>query len=618
MLITSIIRVCSAVAIDDMSIFAKNKERGAALMIIVFFFVTISVAIVQSATMGAVSELRTYRTLAMSKFAYVAAEAGIEDIYFRIINDMQVPASVTIVLNNATSTVTTNSISDTEKDIFATGYTDSTYRKLYMKTSKVYGVSLLYGAQVGEGGITMNNNSVVDGIGLADGDVHSNGAIVGSDADIFGDVTVAARLENDQIASSTVCNTSEVVGQSNPKIDHAQSFVMSSTSPDTLARVSLYLMRNGNPSSATLRVVADVAGFPGTTAADTLATQDISYSIVGTSLGWVDVNFATPAFLNPGVTYWLVFDSGQHASKYWYWCRSTSDVYPFGSPVYKQVWSSASAWTALGGDLNFKLAWGGGISILNDIDVTGSAKADTITNSSVTGDAYYQTITGSTVSGTSHPGSPTPPYVALPLTATAIAQWKVDAESGGVISGDYTVDDDAVTLGPRKIDGDLRVENNATLELSGTIYVTGSIVLENNVLVKCHFDFGDKGCLLIADKSITIGNNSTFAGSGVGGSYVMVLSTKQGCLGSGSSALECTTNNSAIAISNNVDNALFYAGESMIDVSNNAIITAIVAYKLSLSNNTKILYDGALMNTSFQPTATGTTGAWNINRWNEF
>lgn len=602
----------------SMKTFFKNRQRGAALMIVTFFFVAVSVAIVQSATMGAISELRTYRTLASSKFAYMAAEAGIEDVYFRTINDMLIPSTATIALNNATSTVTVSTISDTEKDVYATGYTDGTYRKLFMKMSKIYSVSLLYGAQVGEGGITMSNNSVVDGIALEDGDVHSNGAIAGSSANINGDVSVAARLESDQVASSTSCVTSEVMGQTNPKIDHAQSFVMSSTSPDTLARVSLYMMRNGNPANATLRIVSDVAGFPGTTAAETLATQVVPYSIVGTSLGWVDINFATPAFLNPGVTYWLVFDSGQHASKYWYWCRSTADVYSLGSPVYKQDWSSASVWTALAGDLNFKLAWGGGASIINGVTIAGTAKADTITSSSITGDAYYQTIISSSVTGTSYPGSPTPPYVALPLTATTINQWKSDAESGGIISGNYTINSSSIQLGPRKIIGDLTVENNSTLTLTGTVYVTGAIVIDNNVLIKCHFDFGNKGCILISDKSINIGNNSTFAGSGVGGSYVMVLSTKQGCLGPGSSTLECTTNNSAIGISNNVDNALFYAGESMIDISNNAIVTAVVGYKLSLSNNTKILYDSLLMDTGFQPSATGTTGSWNVNRWNEF
>ena len=54
----------------------QNKERGAALMIVVFFFMAISLAIIESATSGAISELRTYRTLATSKFAYEIGRAS--------------------------------------------------------------------------------------------------------------------------------------------------------------------------------------------------------------------------------------------------------------------------------------------------------------------------------------------------------------------------------------------------------------------------------------------------------------------------------------------------------------------------------------------------------------
>jgi len=163
-----------------MHTFYMKKTRGAALIIVVFFFVAISVAILQSATTGAISELRTYRTLATSKFAYVAAESGIEDVFYRTITDKQIPASETILLNNATSTVTVVPISATEEDIYSTGNTDSEYRKLYMKTTKNRNVAFPYGAQIGEGGITMGNNAIIDGTGLSKGDIYSDGQIVGA------------------------------------------------------------------------------------------------------------------------------------------------------------------------------------------------------------------------------------------------------------------------------------------------------------------------------------------------------------------------------------------------------------------------------------------------------
>lgn len=601
-----------------------NSECGAAMLIVVFFFVTVSVAIVLSATLSAIAELRTYRNLATSKFAYVAAESGIEDAFYRLITEKNLPGNYEIGLNGASSTIAVANISTSEREIFASGKASEQYRKLYLRAGKYYSVNLPYGAQVGEGGVIMGNNAMISGLAGADGNLYSNGQIIGSGgAEVRGNVTVAARLTDDEVASSSACVSDEIMGQTSPKIDHAQSFVMSTTSPDSLARVSLYIKRAGNPSDATIRIVADNAGKPATTA---LAAQTLSYSSVNTNYAWVDINFSAPAFLNPGETYWIVFDTSAQtpSTKHWIWCRGNTDTYTSGNPLYKDNWSTAGTWTNIAGDLAFRLAYGGGTSKLDRLVITKDAKADAITNATITGDAYYQSISGSTVGGSAcpnakcHPGSPTPPPLALPISANAIAQWKSDAESGGTI-GSYTLNSASATLGPKKINGDLHVENNATLTIAGTLYVTGDVIFDNNILVRCHFDYGDKGCIIVADGTISVGNNSQFAGSGNPNSFVLVLSAKQGCVGAGTIIPGCTTNNSALAISNNADGALFYADASMIDISNNAVVTAVVGYKLSLTNNTAIQYDNAILNAAFQPTATTTTpGGWNANRWNEF
>lgn len=597
------------------------RNRGAALIIVVFFFITISIAILQSATTGAISELRTYHSLATSKFAYVAAEAGIEDMFYRIINDKNVPSSETITLNGATSTVTVVLISDTEKDIYATGNTNSTYRKLYMKTTKNKSVPLSNGAQIGEGGITMKQGSKIDGLGLAKGNVYSDGQIVGvngNEPTITGNAVSSSGIVQDQIASSTTCTSDETVGRTNPNIDFAQSFQMSATSSSAqLTKVSLYIKRDGNATGANVRITADASGHPATTA---LATQALPYALAATTYGWVDLSFASPATLDPGVTYWIVFDSTQDNSKYWYWCRSNTDTYATGTPVYKQDWASGLAWNAVTGDLAFKTTFGAGISQIIDMKVTGTAKADTITTSKVTGDAYYQTISGSTVTGTSYPGSPTPPYVALPISSSTITQWKADAASGGTITGDCgdagvaECNTFPLEIGPRKIDGNLSVDGE--IQVNGTLYVTGNISFSGAETIHCALAFLGNSCVIIADGTIDIDNGSILDGSGSAGSFLMLLSTKKGCLGSGGSG--CTTNDSAIAIKNNVDGALFYTTDSLIDISNNAILTAVVGYMLQMQNGTTINYDASLVNLSFAPSATTTTGAWNVTRWNEY
>ena len=109
-----------------------HRSRGVSIIIVVFFFITISLAIIQSATTGAIAGLRTYRTLATSKFAYVAAEAGIEDIFYRAITSMTIPATLEIGLNGGTSTVIVANNSLTKKEIFAVGETDTQVRKAYL------------------------------------------------------------------------------------------------------------------------------------------------------------------------------------------------------------------------------------------------------------------------------------------------------------------------------------------------------------------------------------------------------------------------------------------------------------------------------------------------------
>ena len=602
-----------------------TRDKGAALLIVIFFFISISLAIVHSATIGAISELRTYRTLAASKFAYIAAESGIEDAFYRTLNSKNVPTSVTIVLNNATATISVIDVSSTEKTIWATGNANnSQIRRLYMYVTKnTTNVGFFYGAQVGEGGITMSNNTRITGILPARGDVYSNGSITGNPGvEVTGNAISASSIVADATASSSSFVLDTEVGRANPSIDFAQSFIISTTSTSaSLYKVRLSIKRtNPAPSAGTanIRITADSSGSPSTVA---LATQVLNSTLVATSYGWVDIVFTSPPTLDPLTTYWIVFDATQNNSRYWSWYRGNSDTYLNGSSAYKQDWSSGLPWTALTGDFGFQVYLGSGISQINDVDVFGLAKANNITNSTITGDAYYNTISGSSVGGTAYPGSPTPPQVPLPISSSTIAQWKSDAEAGGVINGncgtagDLACNTFPLILGPKKINGNLVIDGNLTV--SGTLYVTGSITSTNGNTIRCAAGYGASSCIIIASSTIVVGNNSTILGSGTTGSFLMLLSTQKGCIGAGSTGI-CVGPGSAISVSNNAAGALFYTTDSQIDVSNNAIITAIVGYKIDLTNNAEIHYDPSVVNVSFAPAVSAGTGAWNVNRWNEY
>jgi hypothetical protein len=600
--------------------FRRERQRGMAVILVVFFFITISLAIIQSATTGAIAGLRTYRTLATSKFAYVAAEAGIEDIFYRAITGKVVPASEEILLNGGTSTVTVANNSLTRKEVYAVGKTDTQVRKSYLEISNNKLVQFPYGAQVGEGGIIMNNNSTIDGTGLANGDVYSDGQIMGAPGVLVtGNAISSSGMFPDPIASSTVCAATETVGRNNPTIDYAESFVISATTSVPLAEVSLYINRNNNPNGASVHIVADNAGSPGTVA---LASQALPSALADEgSYKWVDVIFASPPMLDPAVTYWVVLDAGQDNAKYWRWCRSATDVFATGTAKYKTDWSVAGAWTGITGDLEFQLTLGGGVSKINQVEISGTAKADTLNDVDVGGDAYYQVISGSSVGGTSYPGSPTPPYVEMPISSTTIAEWKEDAAGGGTITGNcgpggvVGCNTFPLTLGPKKIDGNLVIDGGEEFTVSGTIHVTGKIIISNNSTVKCDVGFLAKSCVIIVDGSVDINNNGILTGSGFAGSYLMVLSVVEDCLGE--SGAHCAPNFSGIQVANNVTGAIFYTTKSLIDIANGALVRAVVGYMLELSPNSTVEYDPAIANVTFASSASGNTGGWNVNHWNE-
>ncbi|MEK7493813.1 MAG: hypothetical protein AAB630_01515, partial [Patescibacteria group bacterium] len=95
--------------------------------------------------------------------------------------------------------------------------------------------------------------------------------------------------------------------------DAAQSFQPSADSPIT--KVSLYLKKVGSPPDATMRIIDDVSGAPGS-AGDVVTTGTMNASSVGTTYAWIDVGFSTNPTLNNTQTYWIVLDGGNDASNY--------------------------------------------------------------------------------------------------------------------------------------------------------------------------------------------------------------------------------------------------------------------------------------------------------------
>lgn len=195
----------------------------------------------------------------------------------------------------------------------------------------------------------------------------------------------------------------------------------------------------------------------------------------------------------------------------------------------------------------------------------------------------------------------------LPISLDQINEWKAQAEAGGTI-GSQNISG-IQTLGPKKISGNLNFENGATLIITGTIYVTGSITTGNNVNIKLDPSYGYLSGVVLSDGLITISNNTVLRGSGSAGSYVLLASDKNSPSGNG------------IDLSNNVDGAtlagtgaIFYTNSSLIKVSNNVNAREITGYGLVLNNNAQIKYEVGLENALF---SNGQGGSWKVLSWDE-
>ncbi len=261
---------------------------------------------------------------------------------------------------------------------------------------------------------------------------------------------------------------------------------------------------------------------------------------------------------------------------------------------------------------HYKYAYAGN-QIVGAPAVDLDAHANTIIDALVTRDCYFQTFIGDLCLGNMFPNSPPTvsdlPVISLPISDSQINQWKSDAAAGGIINGDYDVTSN-VSLGPKKITGDLDMDsNNKTLTVTGVIYVQGDIDIDNGSTIKCDASFGSSSCIILADGWIHLKNNGQFSGSGTSGSYLVLLSTLA-CTGSAGSG--CGHHNGAIDLHNNATGAIFYAGNGLVYLHNNVTATDLVANKIHLENGAKIIYETGLQNVNF-----GGGGSYDVKYWRE-
>ncbi len=444
-------------------------------------------------------------------------------------------------------------------------------------------VEFQYGLQVDSGGMSMTNNSHIVG------DIYSNGTITGGNGSTISGNTVVAGGVTDSPTLSWETNNADqffAIGPTNEDI--AQSFT--ATTSDRLSKVSFYLAKIGNPTSnLTVRVNADNAGKPATSS---LATTTISPNSVGFTAGWVDASFATPPTLTSGTTYWLVLDYGTNSvTNYWNWRKDTTDGYANNTgKATTSCCSGTPTWTSVGGDLNFRV-WIGGVSTaINGVTIgsatTGTARANQFINANVHGSNcpnQYCVVDN-------------PAQITMPIPEGIIQDWKKFAATGGT-QGSFLASGGTNTLGPKKIDGDFTLDNGASLTMSGTLWVTGNILLQNNCHITLDSGYAGNSGVIVTDGTVTINNGCIFTGAGAN-SNILLLTTKD------------AKTSYSMSIGNNSSGVFYYAAKSLINFANNSSAQVAAAWGASLSPGTTITYSSVVASSTF---SAGPGGGWQVN-----
>lgn len=247
----------------------------------------------------------------------------------------------------------------------------------------------------------------------------------------------------------------------------------------------------------------------------------------------------------------------------------------------------------------------GGLVMNSNATINGNAYSNGnivgTSNSKINGDAYAVTGISSpdpTVTGTKKSDA-TP----QPMPEFDPAYWK-DKADDGEIRGTWELNgscDSNLKKGPMKIEGDLIMNSNTCLTLTGVIWVTGNFEMNSNTDLYLDSASVSTGTVIIVDGKIQLNSNAevhptTSAPKG----YVLLASTKE------SAAPE----DPAIELNSNAVGGVYYALSGPAQLNSNANLVAITAYKLIMNSNAVLNYDSGLDSAQF---SSGPGGGWEIS-----
>jgi hypothetical protein len=189
----------------------------------------------------------------------------------------------------------------------------------------------------------------------------------------------------------------------------------------------------------------------------------------------------------------------------------------------------------------------------------------------------------------------------MPLSDGNIQEWKDDAAAGGTQTGNLTVGYAGLTLGPRKIVGNLTVNGGGTLTLTGTLWVTGTVTVTGGGIIRLHSSYGANDGALVSDGRVLVNGGANFFGSGTAGSYPFLITTSScpadpGCAGA-----------YAIDLNGGAGTVALVAQNGTVNIAGGGALKAVTARQIRMTGGATLTYDSGLINSSFY---SGPGGSW--------
>ncbi|MCX6717822.1 MAG: hypothetical protein NTU76_04075 [Candidatus Taylorbacteria bacterium] len=586
-----------------------SLKKGQVMLVVIVFFMSFALIISLGLINPIIKQFNLASDIWKSKESYYVSESGIEDVIFRIKNNMTVGSSENLVLNGFdvdTSITPTldGKVLITESD--RNGYT----KKIETKIKEGEGISFNYGIQVGQGGFTMTGSSGIVG------NVFSGGPIIGCSSCYINGSAIVSNSPNmiaDQSNDTPESPSNSIIfGNIASTQDIAQSFKVSSTS--ALTQISLYMKKVGSPSDITVKIIKNNNVSPSSNANDIISSATLNSSLVTTNYDWVDVSLSPNPNLVVGTTYWIVLDgSTGNTSKKYIIGANLDSSYISGT---SKTGSLGGSWTNTGYDTYFRIYLGGifgmikGESRYNQVNV-GTIASDIVWAHNVSyvessGPIRCQSELYNNKSCDQSYSDPAP--ASYPISDGNITAWKDEAILGGSTTGDYNrTNSTPVSLGPQKIVGNMHIGGSVILTVTGTLYITGDLIIDGSGIVKLSSSYGTNSGVIIVDGRVVIGRSAKAKGSGQSGSYITIISNSTCPVGSCSSM-------PAIDMSGSGGSVILNAQKGTINFSGSANANSATANMITMSGETVINYQSGIANINF---SSGPSGGFNIESWRQ-